>query len=141
MSKKNEVAVRRGRPAMFIATAEVAIAKLVGKLGATGTQKHLAEIGIRNGTPKNEPVEVSIPTLCNIAHRHGVELTRGRPVGSGKAEVVAEVKPAKKAKKGKKAVAGKKRGRPAGSKNKVVAEVPEVVAQAAPEAQTEAAVA
>jgi len=131
MSKKTVVAVRRGRPAMFNATAEAAICKLIGKLGATGTQKHLAEVGIRNGTTNNEPVEVSIPTLCNIAHRHGVTLTRGRPVGSGKAEVVAE-KPAKSKKI--KAKAGKKRGRPAGSKNKEIAEVAEVVAVAAQEA-------
>jgi len=133
MSKKTVVAVRRGRPAMFNATAEAAICKLIGKLGATGTQKHLTEVGIRNGTTKNEPVEVSIPTLCNIAHRHGVALTRGRPVGSGKTEVVVAEKPAKNSKKIK-AKAGKKRGRPAGSKNKEIAEVAEVVAVAAQEA-------
>jgi len=107
MSKN--VAVRRGRPSVFNATAEKAVVNLLKKLGATGTKHHLETVGVRNGTAKNEPVSVCIPTLCNIAKRNGVELTRGRPVGTGKAEEPAPVKAKAKSKgKGKKKAAAKR---------------------------------
>jgi len=128
MSKKN--VVRRGRPSLFNATAKKSIVSLIKKHGLTGTAAILAETGVRNGGETAEPIVVSIPTLGNIARAAGLELKRGRPVGSGASPVV-EAKPAKKkskavAKKGKKAVAAKK-GRPA----KVAVIVPEV-AEVAP---------
>ena len=128
MSKK--IVVRRGRPALFNATAQKSIVSLIKKHGLTGTAAILAETGVRNGGATAEPIVVSIPTLGNIARAHGLELKRGRPLGSGASPVV-EAKPAKKkskavAKKGKKAVAAKK-GRPA----KVAVIVPEV-AEVAP---------
>jgi hypothetical protein len=131
MSKKN--VVRRGRPSLFNATAKKSIVSLIKKHGLTGTAAILAETGVRNGGETAEPIVVSIPTLGNIARAAGLELKRGRPVGSGASPVV-EAKPAKKAKKskavakkGKKAV-GKKPGRPA----KVAVIVPEVAEVVAP---------
>ena len=95
MSKKN---AKRGpgRPSVYTGNVKKHIVGLIRKYGATGARNILnAEAGtedyaLRNSNLIPDALGISLPTLGKFAKEAGVELHRGRPVGSVASEEVAE---------------------------------------------------
>ena len=83
-----------GRPSVYTGNVKKHIVGLIRKYGATGARNILnAEEGTENYALRNvklipNALGISLPTLGKFAAEAGVELHRGRPVGSGVSEEV-----------------------------------------------------